>query len=217
MIGDLYFIFELFPFISCAYAYKSLDSNFKIFLPFLAFVVVYELINMFFLDLLLWHHSNAWCNNMGFILEFIVYGYFLASLDKREAYRKTVYIAVAAGIAIAIIDISFIHGFWALATWYIVSRAIILIVLISIYYYNLLRKVDNYPNLLSYPPFLITIGLLFYSFANLFFFGTFDYLLAKNNQHLFIIADFVNQISGGFVYSLLGIAFLCFSRTKKLS
>lgn len=217
MFGNLFFVFELFAFICCVYAYKYLDSNFKIFLPFLAFVVVYEFICMCFMKLLLWHHTNAWSIDLEQVIELVVYGYFLASLDKRKTYQKTVYIATAIGLLISIIDIFFIHGLWAHATIFIVSKNIILATLVCIYFYWLLSKADECPDLLRYPPFLATLGLLLYSLANLFYWGTFDYMLAKNNQELFSITHFAVEISSGFIYSLLGIAFLSFSRTKRMS
>jgi hypothetical protein len=215
MLDYTYFFFELFAFICCLYAYRKLDGEFKIFLPFLAFVVVYELANIY--NLLLWHHTNAWCNNLEGIVELAVYGWFMASLDKRKAYRKRVYITVATGIIISLIDIFFIQSFWTLSTLAILLQNIILGTLVCVYFYNLLYNSDEYPDLLRFPPFLTTVGLLLYSLANLFYYGTFDYLMAQKNYHLFMLAHLVCEISCIFIYSLLGAAFLCFSRTKKLS
>jgi hypothetical protein len=217
MLFYSYFFFELFAFLCCVYAYRKLDSNFKIFLPFLAFVVVYEFICIFFMKLILLHHSNAWSGNIEGIVELVVYGNFMASLDKRKAYRKKVYFAVAVGIAIALADILFIHSFWTLATTSILAQNIILASLVCIYFYNLFNNPNEYHDLLRFPPFLATLGLLLYSLANLFYYATFDYLLTKNNYHFFMIAHWAIEISCGFIYTLLGISFLCFSRTRKLS
>ena len=212
----LYFFFELFAFICCVYAYKNLDSNFKIFLPFLAFVVVYEFTNMFFLKFLLLHHSNAWCNNLEGIVELLVYGQFMASLEKQKQYKRRMYLAVVICLLITLIDIFFIHSFWTLATVAISAQNIILATMAFVYLYNLFNHSDEYPYLLSFPPFLVAIGLLLYSLTGYLYSATFDSLLAKNNYHFFMIAHFVCEISCVFIYTFLGISFLCFTRSKKL-
>jgi hypothetical protein len=216
MLYYIYFYFELFAFISCLYCYKRLDSNFKIFLPFLAFIVIYEFINMNYLHLLLWHHTNAWCNNVEVIIELAVYGWFMASLDKRKAYRKKVHIAVAASIAITLVDIFFIQGFWSLSTIAIILKNTLLAILVCVYYYNLLNNVNEHQDLLNFPPFLVTVGLLLYSLTNFFFYAFFNYLVYRNNYHFLKLAQVIPQISCIFIYSPLGVAFLCFLRPRKL-
>ncbi|MDB5003441.1 MAG: hypothetical protein JWQ34_1666 [Mucilaginibacter sp.] len=210
-----YFYAELLALASCMYAYRKLDSNFKIFLPFLAFVVIYEFANIY--NLLLWHHTNVWSVNFEEIVELAVYGRFMASLDKRKTYRNKVYITIAAGIIISLIDVFFIQGFWSLGTIAIVLKNTILAVLVCIYYYNLLNNADDYPDLLGFPPFLATMGLLLYSLANFFYFAFFDYLVRKNNYVFLKLAQVIPQIGCILIYLLLSISFLCFLRTKKLS
>ncbi|SIR88638.1 hypothetical protein SAMN05421821_114134 [Mucilaginibacter lappiensis] len=216
MLYPLYFLFELFAFICCVYAYKKLDNNFKIFLPFLAFVVVYEFMNLFFIKLLLLHHSNAWCNNLEGIIELLVYGQFMASLDERKRHKKRVYMAVAIGLVISLIDIFFIHTFWTVATIAFSSQSIILATMAFVYLYNLFSHADEYPYLLRFPPFLAAIGLLLYSLASYFFFASFDNLLVKNNYHFYPIAYLIHEMGCLFIYVFLGLAFLCFTRFKKL-
>lgn len=213
----LYFFFELFAFACCVYAYKKLDRNFKIFLPFLAFVVVYEFLNIFFLKFLLLHHSNAWCNNLEGIVELLVYGQFMTSLDERKPHKNRVRIAVALGLLITLIDIFFIHSFWTLATIAIIAQNIILAALAFIYLVSLFNHADEYPDLLRFPPFLATIGLLLYSLTSYFYYATFDILLAKNNYQFFMIAHLIAEVGCAFIYTFLGFAFLCFTRVKKLS
>jgi hypothetical protein len=217
MFTPIYFIFELFALVCCAYAYKKLDNNFKIFLPFLVFIVIYEFINIYDIKLLLWHHSNAWCNNLESFIELIVYGQFMASLDARKNYKTRIYIATTIGVIITFIDIFFIHGLWNLATVAMVAQSIMLTCMACVYLYNLFNYSDEYPDLLRFPPFLIAIALLFYSSVNYFFFAPFDNLLAKYNAHLFGIAYLAHEIGIIFLYTFLGLAFLCFLRAKKLS
>lgn len=215
MLDYLYFVFELLAFISCLRFYKKLDQNFRIFLPFLSFVIIYEYVNLF--NWLNWHNTNAWCNNFEGIIEMIVFGQFMASLDKRKAYRKKVYIAIAAGIVLTLIDMFFIQGFWTLGTIAIVVQNTILATLVCIYYYNLINNSDEYLDLLSYPPFYATIGLLFYALTNFFYYAFFSYMMYVNNYHFYLVAKVICDVGCIFLYSLLAVSFLCFSRTKKLS
>jgi hypothetical protein len=217
MLYYINFVFELFAFICCAYTYKKLDSNFKIFLPLLAFVVIYEFVNMYFLNLLLWHHTNAWCNNLESIIELAVYGYFIASLDKRKTYRKKVHIAVIACLIITFIDIFFIQGFWTLCTIGIVLKNALLAILVCSYYYNLLNNADDYPNLITFPPFLATMGLLMYTLGNFFYFAFFDYLVNKNNDLFSKLSGIFPIIGCIFLYSLLTLSFLCFLKRGELA
>ncbi|MEZ2335911.1 hypothetical protein AB6735_09750 [Mucilaginibacter sp. RCC_168] len=196
------------------HAYKKLDSNFKIFLPFLVFVVIYEFTNMFFQKFLLLHHSNGWCNNLEGIIELVVYGQFIASLDKGKQYKMRVYMAVVIGIAITLIDIFFIHSFWTLGTTAIIAQNIILATMSFIYLYNVISHADEYPHLLIFPPFLVATGLLLYSLTSYFYYASFDNLLAKNNHQFFMIAHLVCEISCLYIYTFLSIAFICFARTQ---
>jgi hypothetical protein len=165
----------------------------------------------------MWNHSNAWCSNLEGIVELGVFGWFIASLDKRKLYRKKVYLVVAAGSVITLIDMFFIQGFWNLGTIAIVIQNTILATLVCIYYHNLINNTDEYLDLLRYPPFYATIGLLFYALANFFYYAVFSYMLYKNNYHFYILARVITDIGCVFIYSLLAVSFLCFSRTKKLS
>jgi hypothetical protein len=217
MLSYIFFIFELSAFICCAFTYKKLDDNFKIFLPFLAFVVVYEFINMSYLNLLLWHHTNAWCNNLENIIELAVYGYFMASLYKGTTHRKKVYIAVIACLVITVIDIFFIQGFWTLCTIGVVLKNALLAILVCSYYYSLLNNSDDYPDLITFPPFLATMGLLMYSLGNFFYYAFFDYLVHSKNHGFAILALVIPQIGCIFLYSLLTLSFLCFLKRGKLA
>ena len=207
-------VFELFALITCVHAYKRLDNNFKIFLPFLVFVVIYEFINVFFLKFLLLHHSNAWCNNLEGIIELVVYGQFIASLDKGKQYKMRVYMAIVIGIAITLIDIFFIHSFWTLATTAIIAQNIILATMSFVYLYNLISHKNEYPYLLTFPPFLVATGLFLYSLTSYFYYASFDSLLVKNNHQFFMIAHLVCEISCLYIYTFLSIAFICFARAE---
>jgi hypothetical protein len=85
-----------------------------------------------------------------------------------------------------------------------------------IYLVSLFNHADEYPDLLRFPPFLATIGLLLYSLTSYFYYATFDILLAKNNYQFFMIAHLIAEVGCAFIYTFLGFAFLCFTRVKKI-
>ena len=167
------------------------------------------------MKLIILHHSNAWCNNLEGVIELLVYGQFMASLDERKKYKKRVYMAIAIGLFITLIDIFFIHSFWTVATVASASQSIILATMAFVYLYNLFKHSDEYPYLLLFPPFLAAMGLLLYSLANYFYFASFDNLLVKNNYHFFPIAHLICEMACLFIYVFLGLAFLCFTRVEK--
>jgi hypothetical protein len=212
MLYHIYLISLPITFIVCLYAYKQLAGNFKWFLPYFAFVIVYELANFF--DWLMIKHSNAWCNNLEGMIEFVLFTNFISSLDNRASYKKKVHILVAVIILLSFIDIFFIQGFWKRATIAVVLQSLFILVLICNYYYNLLEEAAEHMVLLKHPPFLVTTGLLFYFLSNTFYYSCFSYMVYKNNYHFYILAG---SISNLLLNSLLIYAFLCFSKTKRLS
>jgi hypothetical protein len=214
----LYYIYLIslpITFAFSLYAYKKMDSNFKWFVPYFAFVIVYEFANM--CDWLMIKHSNAWCNNLGGIVEFALFANFITSLDNRASYRKKVHIFIAVIILFTFIDIFFIQGFWKRATIAIVLQSLVILSLICNYYYNLLEEAREHLVLLKHPPFLVTTGLLFYFLSNAAFYSCFSFMVYKNNYHFYILAAIIPGLSNLLLNSLLIYAFLCFSKTKKLS
>ncbi|WP_183561829.1 hypothetical protein [Mucilaginibacter sp. SP1R1] len=190
-----------------------MDKNFKWFLPFLIFVVIYEFVNMY--NWMLLHNSNAWCNNLEGILELTLYGLFIASLHKKKAYRNRVYMVTLAGALLSLIDIVFIQGFWKLATIAMLIQNSILVVLVCIYFYSLFNDDDENLNLITHPPFLVATGILFTSLGCFFYYATFSYMIYRNNYHFYILAKVLPSISSLIFNSLLTFAFICFARAKK--
>ncbi len=206
MLDDIYFYFELFSFFVCIYTYKKLDSNFKVFLPFLAFIVIYEFASIKYWTL--WHHTNAWCSNLESILETIVYARFISSLDKRKSYRKKVHIALFIIVLFSFIDMAFIQGFFMLNTIAMVLQNSMLTVLVCLYYSNLINNVNENLDIVRYPPFWATAGILFYALAFIFFHVAFSYMAYKQNYHFFILAQVIPDIACLILYSLLSVAFI---------
>ncbi len=195
------------------HAYKKMDSNFKWFVPFFAFVIVYEFANL--LNWLMINHTNSWCSNIEELIEFILYTYLMTSLVKRVLYKKKVYTLATIVILLSLIDMAFIQGIWRLNTMAIVLQALFILSLICIYYYNLLEEAEEGLVLLKHPPFLVATGLLFYFLSKSVFMSCFSFMIYKNNYHFYILAATIPGLSNLLLNSLLIYAFLCFSKTKK--
>jgi len=206
MLDYIYFYFEFLAFSVCLYTYKKLDRNFKVFLPFLAFVVVYEFANI--KNWLLWHHTNAWCNNLESIIEIIIYSRFLASLDKRKEYRKKINIALCIIVVFSFIDMLFIQGLFMMNTIAMVFQYCLLTILVCLYYFNLINNVDESLDIIRYPPFWAAAGILFYALAFIFYHIAFSYMVYKQNYHFYILAHVIPNIACLILYSLLSTAFI---------
>ena len=215
MLYHIYLISLPITFAFGLHSYKQLTSNFKWFLPYFAFIIVYELANFF--DWLMIMHSNAWCNNLEGIIGFTLFASFIISLDKRRSHKRKLYILTAIIILVSFIDIFFIQGFWKRATIALVLQALFILSLICNYYYNLLEEAPEHLALVKHPPFLVATGLLFYFLSNVVFYSCFAYMVYKNNYHFYILAGTIPGLSNLLLNSLLIYAFLCFSKAKKLA
>ena len=215
MLYNLYYISVIAAFICCVHAYKRLDKNFKWFLPYLGFVIVYEFATM--RGWLTLNHTNSWCNNAEGLMEFLLFIYFMVSLTNKASYKKKVYQLAAIITLLSIIDMLFIQGIWKLNTMAIVLQDLFVLALICIYYGKLLNEAPEHLVLLKHPPFIAVTGLLFYFLSNTFYYSCFSYMAYKNNYHFYILAETLPGISNLLLNLLLIYAFICFSKTKKLS
>jgi len=215
LLYNLYYASLIVTFLFCLYAYKQLDTNFKWFLPYLAFTVVFETANFF--NWLIINHTNSWAGNIEELIEFILFTYFMTTLAKRESYKKKVYIFAAFVILFSLIDMAFIQGIWALNTIAMVIQALFILTLICIYYHNLFEEAEEGLALIKHPPFLVATGLLFYFLSKSFYYSCYSYMVYKNNYHFYILAATIPGLSNLLLNSLLIYTFLCCSKTKKLS
>lgn len=207
MLYNLYLLSLPITFAFSLYAYKQLDNYFKWFMPYLAFVIVYEAVNYW--GLMNWQKSNAWCNNLEGLLELVLFTYFLASLVRSEKYRKTVYRLLPIPLLFSLIDIIYIQGFFNRATIAIVIQGLFLLALICVYYRSLFKEADESLNLFTHPPFLAATGFLFFFLSNTFFYACFSYMIFKSNYHFYLLAASIPGISNLLLNALLIRSFLC--------
>ncbi|WP_295721069.1 hypothetical protein [Mucilaginibacter sp.] len=192
-----------------------MDSNFKWFVPYFGCVSVYEFANLF--NLLMINHTDSWCANIMELIDFILFTYLMTSLAKRASYKKKVYLFAGIVILFSFIDMFFVQGMWKLNTIAMVLQALFILTLIYNYYHDLLKEATEGLVLLKHPPFLVVTGLLFYFLSKSLFYSCYSYMVYKNNYHFYMLAATIPGLSNLLLNSILIYAFLCFSKTKKLS
>ena len=214
---DLYYVMDVVAFASCLFTYRKLDKNFKILLPLLSFLLVYDFVNIFgWMNI---YHSNAWCNNIEDILLFAVFTRFIQGFDDRAKKRKQVYIGAGIIIVLSVLDILFLQGgIWKRATAATVLQNLYLIWMICNYYYRLLNTdTDENIELITHPPFLALTGIFFYYLTTTFFYSCFSYMVYRNNYHFAIIAGTLLNLTTFALHFLLSFAFICSFRKNRLS
>jgi len=215
MLFYIYYISLVITFFFCLKAYKNFEKNYRFFLPYFGFVLVYEIGDMF--NWLVVNHTNAWSANFVELFESVLFAYFMASLVNKPLYKKRVYRYTAILIAFSFINVFFIQGIWKFNTISITLQGLFIITLICIYYYNLFDEAPENITLTKHPPFLIATGLLFYYLAKSFFYICYSYMAYKNNYHFYLIARTIPGLSNLLLNSLLVYAFLIIAKAKKPS
>lgn len=214
MLRYIYFVFEILAFVTLLVQYKKIEkTKYIYFLPFLLLILLYEagsLYNLFNIN-----HSNAWGVNIIITVEFLFYSLFLISLLNKGS-RVRLYALVASVFVFTVVDVAFLQGFWNLATIAILLQYLALIILVCVFFYQLMHKTGQHLSLISLPDFWVNTGLLFFCLAEFLFFAAFAYMMAKKNYNYSLLWFVISNIANLILYSCLSISFLCFNRTRKL-
>ena len=91
-----------------------------------------------------------------------------------------------------------------------------LIILICIFFYQLMHRTGEHLSLIQLPHFWVNTGLLFFCLAEFLFFAAFTYMITKKTYSYSLLWDVISNMANIILYSCLSISFLCFSKTKKL-
>jgi len=212
LLFNFYLLSLPFTFAACIYAYKSFDNSFKPFLIYFPAVIAYVIADFF--DLLTINHSNAWCNNLEDLLDFAMFSYFIISQDKRSLYKRKAYVFAAVVILLSFIDIYYIQGFWHRSTMATILQGLFILILVCIYYYNLLEEAPENLFLLKHPPFLVATGLFFYFLSLTFHYSFFSYMAYKNTYRFALLASTILGIANLMLNAILIYAFLCSVKNK---
>ena len=198
--------------ISVVVLYKFNHKPLRWFIPFLLLMVSADLTGRYIRRVL--HHPNTWLYNITIPIEYIFYGFIIASLCLTASLKKTIFWSTVLLGVWAFVNIFFIQGFTLLNTNTLKAGSTLMIIFSCLGLIDLFRN-DEHKTLLTNPLFWICTGVLFFNageFTYLFFFDTFlqihwdktaKVFASINNKLIFVL------------YSCISIAILCTKRSKK--
>ncbi|MDN3581935.1 hypothetical protein [Mucilaginibacter flavus] len=211
-INTVAIISYLLTFVCGLITYKKLPNLYKWLTWYQLFAFFYELATAS--KLLIWHHTNSWCNNMEGVVELVLFTHLLASFPELKPHKRKIFIVEGLVLIFTFIDIAFIQGFFKLATIATVVQGIFLLVLAFAYYYLLLDEAAEDQKLMYNPDFLFTTGLSLYLLGTTFFYACFSYMAYKHNHAFLIIARIIPGTVNIIFNVLIGLALLSFFKKK---
>ena len=216
MLNQIYIFFEILSFIvSIVQFSKFKNTQYKYFVPFLLFIVIYEygtIENWFSIK-----HTNLWAANISMFIFFLFFSVFLLSLVKTEKFKKWITGAILLSVFFSILNIVFVQGFWKLDTITILFQFAILIVLTFVYFYELMNYAVVQISIISLPGFWLNTGLLFFCLANFLLYASFAFLADKKIINFLDLFAIIANLAIAILYSCLTISFLCFRKTSSQS
>lgn len=181
-------------------------------MPYLLFICAYEICSVFHLFII--NQNNAWITNIIITIEFTFFSTFIAKLLPIPL-RKRVFKVIIVLIAFTAINIAFIQGFWNMATITIILQYIMLIVLVCMYFYQLMHQhADEQLSLIHIPDFWVNTGLLFFCLLEFCFFCAFSYMVSRKSYYYLELWIVIANMANFILYSCLAVSFLCFNRKK---
>jgi len=221
MLTSFYFWIEFTTFIICLVNYRRFNSlRYKLFLPYLLIIVLYELGNinkMFALPVpgKTWK-SNAWIVNFEALFEFIFYSFFTISTLK-NIKQRTWFSLLAVAIAVfTLIDIFFIQGVLNLSSIAILLQYALLITMVCRFFFIKMQDMDQRA-IWADPDFWVHTGLLFFFLAEFLFFASYTHMVEKDLAVYRLLFHVITSVAIIILYPCLSISFLCFRATKKIS
>jgi len=211
-----FILFEFIALIVMLVQFGKVKSTiYKYFLPYLIFIVFFEVGNLMHWFGVTHNHrsNNLWISNIEITIEFVFFNLFLNKLLNR---LKTGFMITSLVVLVSAIDIIFIQGIWELGTFAILLQYCVLITMVCRFFYTTIKHIDIRINILKMPSFWLNTGLLFFCLSEFLFFSSFTYMAYKNNYHYLIFFFTINNLANVILYSCLTISFLCISKTIRL-
>lgn len=212
MLLSAYLFFEFLAFIISVIKYKALKNTpYAYFLPYLSLVLIYEygsLKNWFVIN-----HSNLWISNITLIIFFLFYSIFIHNIIKTEKFREWIKRLIFLSILCSAANMFFVQGVWNLNTITILLQFAVLIVIVCLYFYELMNYTGKELRILRQPGFWLNTGLLFFCLGQFLFYSSFAYMAYRKNYEYYVLHLVLSNISNAILYSFLTISFLCI-RTK---
>lgn len=220
MAFNFYFWIEVITLLICGLCYNKFTlTRYKLFLPYLLIIVLYELGNihkMFTIDN---SKSNLWISNFELLFEYVFYSGFIIAVYKDKKQKRIITLVSVLCVIFTLVDIFFIQGFMALSTIAILIQYSILIPLVCRFFYMKMQEHDTgqEESLLQQPDFWVHTGLLFFFLAEFLFFASYTNMAYKKLYSFHLLFSVISNVAIFILYSCLSISFVCFRRMKKIS
>ena len=208
MLEYSYFVFELIALSTAMFVYRSIKNNrFIYFIPYLTFVVIYEygsIKNWFLIN-----KNNLWITNITLFVFFLFYSIFILNLIKTPKYIHRIKAAIFLSGGFAIINAALIQGFWNLNSLTITLQFLILILIVCIYFYELMNLSVAKLNIAKLPSFWLCSGLLFFCLIEFLFYSAYAYMSFTDDFKYFTLFEIISNPANFILYSCLTVSFLC--------
>jgi hypothetical protein len=189
---------------------KSSPLYLKQFPFFLLIILIIELIG----QLNQKRGNNVLLYNLTSIGEFCFYSFYFTQTILGKKIKKEISLFIYLFTFFSFSNLFFFQGYYSFNTYTYSIGCISIVILSSLYYYQLFKSSDNI-DLLHEPSFWITTGLIFYYISSITIFGMLNYISILPK----VIRNNLQQITlliNAFFYSLFIIAFLCKYNIRKL-
>ena len=199
--------------LTCLFCFNRFKQlRYKLFLPFLSFIVLYQIGEM--QKLFGIHKSNLWSVNIEVTIEFIFYSFFIISSSREPKEKRGFKIAAWAIFVFTLIDVFFIQGVERLCSIAIVMQYALLIIMVCRFFYGQMKVFDGETSLLKQPDFWVNTGLLFFSLSEFLFFAAFNlaYVVPGIFSTLF---DIISAVANIILYSCLIVSFIWSRQQRK--
>lgn len=211
MLLPIYLWFEIIALIaSLLFYYHFKENKLKYFVPFLFFIVCYELGD--YNDLFTIRNTNHWAINIITTIEFLFYSFFIRATFSNSVLKKASLVAIISILILTVLNITFIQGFWRLHSYTFLLGALVIIFLSCSFFYELLNIDIKNGSVLKYPLFWIVTGILFFYLGQFSFFTFFEYMAYTKDYSYFILFRYISNFSNAILYTCLSIGFACTSQ-----
>ena len=186
---------------------NALFPQLRLFIPFLLIIILYEygtLQGSFTVN-----GSNHWAANMVTLFEFVFYSFMIRSFLTNKINKRYLLSAALVIVALSILNIAFIQGFWKLHSYTLSLGSIVIISFVCVYFYELLHYDLEKLSISKYPIFWIATGILFFYLGEFLFFAFFSYMAYRDDYSYFKLFKIISNASNVILYSCLSIAFVC--------
>lgn len=219
----VYFVYVIPLTLSAIFSLKSFRLKwpkyyryFSVFLFFTLFIEIFAISWKLFLfksSFGSYSDSNLWIYNLYLIPEYMFYFFFYYSCLKNQIVKKTFILLFILYAVFAIINLIWIQSFYTLNSYNIIVGNI-LVVLLSLSYFNQSLNDKGSKRQVLQPLFWISVGAFIFFTGSLPYFIFMNYLI-KINITMAVALFNILLILNTFMYSLYLIAFLCNPHSQK--